>query len=206
MSQFFQIHPQSPQKRLISQSVRILKEQGLIVYPTDSGYALGWLMAHKSPLERVIKLRQLSNQHHFSLVCQDLSQVAQYAFFDNAVFKLLKQHTPNPYTFILKAKKDVPKRVQHPKKKSIGVRLPNHPICSALLDELDQPLMSTSLIMPGATHPLADALEIRDLLERQVDLIIDAGLLSAEPTTVVNLCQAPYEINRIGGGDPDPFL
>lgn len=206
MSQFFQIHPESPQKRLIAQSVRILEDQGLIIYPTDSGYALGWLMAHKAPLERAARLRQLSNQHHFSLVCQDLSQVAQYAFFDNAVFRLLKQHATNPYTFLLKAKKDVPKRVQHPKKKSIGVRMPNHPVCHALLDALDQPLMSTSLILPSENQPMTDPLLIRNRLEHQVNLIIDAGILSSEPTTVVSLCQTPYEINRFGAGDPDPFL
>lgn len=205
MSQFFQIHPQNPQLRLIKQACNILIKGGLIVYPTDSGYALGCHIGDKAAMERMRRLRELDADHNFTLVCRDLSEVSTYAKFNNAVFRLLKAHTPGPYTFILPATKEVPRRLQHAKKKSIGLRIPEHPIALALLEELDQPLMSSTLILPGDELPMTDAGDIVDAIGKQVDLIIDGGACGAEPTTVVEFFDDLPEVARIGMGDPAPF-
>lgn len=205
MSQFFQIHPQNPQMRLIKQACQILVKGGLIVYPTDSGYALGCHIGDKAAMERMRRLRELDAEHNFTLVCRDLSEVSTYAKFNNAVFRLLKAHTPGPYTFILPATKEVPRRLQHAKKKSIGLRIPEHPIALALLEELDQPLMSSTLILPGDDMPMTDAGDIVDAIGKQVDLIIDGGACGAEPTTVVEFFDDLPEVARIGMGDPAPF-
>lgn len=205
MSQFFQIHPQNPQMRLIKQACQILVKGGLIVYPTDSGYALGCHIGDKAAMERMRRLRELDADHNFTLVCRDLSEVSTYAKFNNAVFRLLKAHTPGPYTFILPATKEVPRRLQHAKKKSIGLRIPEHPIALALLEELDQPLMSSTLILPGDDMPMTDAGNIVDAIGKQVDLIIDGGACGAEPTTVVEFFDDLPEVARIGMGDPAPF-
>jgi len=205
MSQFFQIHPQNPQMRLIKQACQILIKGGLIVYPTDSGYALGCHIGDKAAMERMRRLRELDADHNFTLVCRDLSEVSTYAKFNNAVFRLLKAHTPGPYTFILPATKEVPRRLQHAKKKSIGLRIPEHPIALALLEELDQPLMSSTLILPGDDMPMTDAGDIVDAIGKQVDLIIDGGACGAEPTTVVEFFDDLPEVARIGMGDPAPF-
>lgn len=205
MSQYFQIHPQNPQLRLIKQACTILIKGGLIVYPTDSGYALGCHIGDKAAMERIRRLRDLDADHNFTLVCRDLSELSTYAKFNNAVFRLLKAHTPGPYTFILPATKEVPRRLQHAKKKSIGLRIPEHPIALALLEELDQPLMSSTLILPGDDMPMTDAEAINDAIGKQVDLIIDGGACGAEPTTVVEFYDDIPEIARLGMGDPAPF-
>ncbi|WP_297814052.1 L-threonylcarbamoyladenylate synthase [uncultured Methylophaga sp.] len=205
MSQYFQIHPENPQLRLIKQACNILVKGGLIVYPTDSGYALGCHIGDKAAMERMRRLRDLDADHNFTLVCRDLSELSTYAKFNNAVFRLLKAQTPGPYTFILPATKEVPRRLQHAKKKSIGLRIPEHPIALALLEELDQPLMSSTLILPGDDMPMTDAGAISDAIGKQVDLIIDGGACGAEPTTVVEFYDDIPEIARLGMGDPAPF-
>ncbi|MBL4899103.1 MAG: threonylcarbamoyl-AMP synthase [Colwellia sp.] len=205
MSQFFYAHPDNPQGRLMQQAVAILNQGGVIVYPTDSGYALGCHLGDKKALERICQIRKIDKNHNFTLVCQDLSQLSEYARVDNSVFRLLKNNTPGAYTFIFKGSKDVPKRLLNPKKKTIGIRVPDNNICQALLTELAEPIMSTSLIMPGETMAECDPEQIRDLLEHQVDLIIHGGYLGEHPTTVVDFSNDNIEILRVGEGDPSPF-
>ena len=205
MSQFFQIHPQSPQTRLIKQAVEIIKAGGVIVYPTDSSYAIGCHIGDKAAVERIRRLRQLDDKHNFTLVCCDLSQLGLFAKVDTGAFRLLKAHTPGPYTFILDATREVPRMVLHPKRRTIGLRVPGHPIAMALLAELGEPLMSVSLIMPGASEPLSDPYEMRQLLEHHVDLIIDGGLGGLEASTVINLVDSEPQVVRIGCGDPSAF-
>ncbi|MFT5046455.1 MAG: tRNA threonylcarbamoyl adenosine modification protein (Sua5/YciO/YrdC/YwlC family), partial [Porticoccaceae bacterium] len=185
MSQFFEIHPDNPQKRLISQAVSIIQDGGVVVYPTDSCYALGCHVGNKQAMERISRIRKTDAKHNFTLVCRDLSDIATYARVDNATYRTLKSLTPAPYTFILKATSEVPKRLQNPKRKTIGIRIPNNAICQALLEELGEPLMSSTLIMPGKELPETDPDVIRELLEKHVDLIIDGGHCGFEPTTVL---------------------
>lgn len=205
MSQYFQIHPENPQLRLIKQACKIIRNGGLVVYPTDSGYALGCYIGDKNAMERIRRLRDLDSDHNFTLVCRDLSELSTYARFNNAVFRLLKAYTPGPYTFILPATKEVPRRLQHAKKKSIGLRIPTHPIALALLEELNEPLMSSTLILPGDEMPMTEAMDIEEAIGKQVDLIIDGGACGAEPTTVVEFIDDLPEVVRIGMGDPAPF-
>lgn len=205
MSQFFQIHPQNPQARLIKQAVEIIKAGGVIVYPTDSSYAIGCHIGDKAAVERIRRLRQLDDKHNFTLVCCDLSQLGLFAKVDTGAFRLLKAHTPGPYTFILDATREVPRMVLHPKRRTIGLRVPGHPIAMALLAELGEPLMSVSLIMPGDTEPLSDPYEMRQLLEHHVDLIIDGGLGGLEASTVINLVDSKPQVVRVGCGDPSAF-
>jgi tRNA threonylcarbamoyl adenosine modification protein (Sua5/YciO/YrdC/YwlC family) len=205
MSQFFQIHPDNPQLRLIKQACDIIRRGGLVVYPTDSGYALGCQIGDKAAMDRMRRLRQLDADHNFTLVCRDLSELSTYAKFNNAVFRMLKAHTPGPYTFVLPATKEVPKRLQHAKRKTIGLRIPEHTIALALLDELNEPLMSSTLILPGDDMPMTDAEDIVDAIGKQVDLIIDGGACGAEPTTVVEIFDDVPEVTRFGMGDPEPF-
>ena len=205
MAQFFQIHPDTPQPRLIRRSVEILLEGGVIVYPTDSSYALGCQIGEKSAMGRVRQIRGVDEKHNLTLVCRDLSEIATYARIDNQAFRLLKSLTPGPYTFIYGATKQVPRRLLHPKRKSIGIRLPDNAICRALLAELDQPILSTTLILPGEDLPLTDPYEMRDLLDRRVDLVIDGGFCGLEPTTVVDMTESPPQVVRAGKGDPRIF-
>jgi len=205
MSQYFQIHPDNPQPRLIKQACQIIMNGGLVVYPTDSGYALGCHLGDKAAMDRIRRLRQLDADHNFTLVCRDLSELSVYAKFNNAVFRLIKAYTPGPYTFILPATKEVPRRLQHPKRKTIGLRIPVNNIALALLEELNEPLMSSTLIMPGDTMPMTEADEIAEQLGKQVDLIIDGGACGAEPTTVVEFIHDLPEVVRVGMGDPAPF-
>lgn len=205
MSQFFYVHPYNPQGRLMQQAVAILNQGGVIVYPTDSGYALGCHLGDKKALERICQIRKIDKEHNFTLVCQDLSQLSEYARVDNSAFRLLKNNTPGAYTFIFKGSKDVPKRLLNPKKKTIGIRVPDNNICQALLAELAEPIMSTSLIMPGEAMAECDPEQIRDLLEHQVDLIIHGGYLGEHPTTVVDFSNDDIEILRVGEGNPSPF-
>jgi tRNA threonylcarbamoyl adenosine modification protein (Sua5/YciO/YrdC/YwlC family) len=205
MSQFFYVHPDNPQGRLMQQAVAIIHQGGVIVYPTDSGYALGCHLGDKKALERICQIRKIDKNHNFTLVCQDLSQLSEYARVDNTAFRILKNNTPGAYTFIFKGSKDVPKRLLNPKKKTIGIRVPDNNICQALLAELAEPIMSTSLIMPGETMAECDPEQIRDLLEHQVDLIIHGGYLGEHPTTVIDFSNDDIEILRVGEGDPSPF-
>ena len=205
MSQYFQIHPDNPQPRLIKQACQIIMSGGLVVYPTDSGYALGCHLGDKGAMDRIRRLRQLDADHNFTLVCRDLSELSVYAKFNNAVFRLIKAHTPGPYTFVLPATKEVPRRLQHPKRKTIGLRIPVNNIALALLEELNEPLMSSTLILPGETMPMTEADEIADQLSKYVDLIIDGGACGSEPTTVVEFVNDLPEVVRVGMGDPEPF-
>ncbi|MCL1147670.1 L-threonylcarbamoyladenylate synthase [Shewanella sp. 10N.261.52.F9] len=206
MSQFFYVHEENPQARLISQAVNVIKSGGVIVYPTDSGYALGCLIGDKDAMTKIARIRQIENDHNFSLMCRDQSELASYAQVDNQAYRLLKQNTPGPYTFIFKASKEVPKRLQNPKKKTIGIRVPDNVIALALLEALGEPLMSTSLILPGKDFTESDPEHIRDILEHQVDLIMHGGYLGEKPTTVVDLSDGDIEVIREGAGDVTPFL
>ncbi len=201
MSQFFTIHPINPQLRLIRQAVEIVRNGGVIVYPTDSCYAIGCALGNKAAQERIRRIRQLDANHHFTLVCRDLSEISAYAKVDDFSYRLMKQLTPGPYTFLLPATREVPRRLQNPKRKSIGLRVPENPISQCLLEELGEPLMSSTLLLPGDEHPLTDAMEIRERLERQVELIIDGGNCGLEPTTIVDLYGGTPEILRQGKGD-----
>lgn len=205
MSQFFRIHPDNPQLRLIRQASEIIKQGGVIAYPTDSAYALGCHIGDKGAIERIRRIRRLEVDHHFALVCKDLSELGLYAKVNNAVYRQIKHATPGPYTFILPATRDVPRRLVDSRRKTIGLRVPDNEICHALLAELGEPIMSTTLIMPGDAYPLTDPDEIRDLLERQVELIIDGGYCGPGTTTVVSFEEQYPVILREGVGDTALF-
>lgn len=205
MSQFFQIHPDNPQLRLIKQAVQIVDSGGIIAVPTDSSYALVCHLDDKGAVERLRRIRGVDDKHHLTLLCRDLSEIAVYAKVDNRQYRLLKSATPGPYTFILEATKEVPRRLSHPSRKTIGLRVPEHAILQALLEELGQPLLGTTLIPQGETMPLNDPQEIRTLLEKQVDLVIDGGSCRLEPTTVVDLSGDEPVVLRQGRGDSALF-
>ena len=205
MSQYFRIHPETPQLRLLRQTVAILKDGGVIVYPTDSTYAFGCAIGDKAALEKICRIRHIDQRHNFTLCCRDLSESGTYATFSTPVYRLLKANTPGAYTFILRASREVPRRLQHPKRKTIGLRVPDHPVTQALLQELGAPLMTTSLILAGQTTPLTDPQNIRSKLESQVDLIVDGGFGGLTPTTVVDLTEDFPRVIREGCGDPSPF-
>lgn len=205
MAQFFSIHPDNPQPRLIRQAAEIVRNGGIIVYPTDSFYALGCRLGDKTAVERIRAIRQVGPGHHFALVCRDLAEIAVYARVDNQQFRLLKSTTPGSYTFILEATREVPRRLQHPRRKTIGLRVPDHKVVRALLAELAEPLLSSTLLLPGEEEPLNDAYEIRRRLEHQVDLVIDGGPCGIEPTTVVNLTGEMPAVTRPGKGSVAPF-
>lgn len=200
MSQFFQIHPVNPQTRLIRQAVEIIRADGLIVYPTDSSYALGCHVGDKRGMERIRRIRALDGKHNFTLVCRDLSEIATYARVDNSAYRMLKSLTPGPYTFVLGATHEVPRRLQNPKRRTIGIRVPDHPIAQALLAELGEPLMSSTLILPGRDTPETDAIEIRERLQSEVDLVIDGGHCGFEPTTVIGMSEGIPRVLRLGCG------
>ena len=201
MAQFFEIHPDNPQRRLIQQAVSIIASGGLVIYPTDSSYALGCHIGDKNAMERIQRIRRSDSKHHFTLVCSDLSEIGIYAKVTNTDYRLMKNLTPGPYTFLLKATSVVPRRLMNPKRKTIGVRVPANPIVHDLLFELGQPIMSSTLIPPGDTEALDDAFEIRKMYEHEVDLVIDGGFCGVEPTTVVSLIDGYPEIRRHGRGD-----
>ena len=205
MAQFFQIHPDNPQPRLIRQAVEILRSGGVIVYPTDSSYALGCHVGDKEAMDRIRRIRRLDEKHNFTLVCRDLAEVSQYTKIGNQQYRLIKSLTPGPYTFILKATKQVPRRLMHPKRKTIGIRIPDNRIALALAEELNEPILSSTLILPGDEMPLTDPYEMKDLLEHQVDLIIDGGYCGMEPTTVVVMEDDEPWVARKGKGDASLF-
>ncbi len=205
MSQFFSLHPTHPEARLIKRAVAIVREGGVIVYPTDSCYALGCHIGDKDAMERIRRIRDVDERHHFTLVCRDLSEIGTFAKVDNAQYRLLKAHTPGSYTFILKATRELPRRLAHPKRASIGVRVPDHPATHALLAELNEPLLSSTLILPGDEEPLNDAETIRQRLEHQVDLILDGGACGVAPTSVIDLSQDDPILVRAGKGDVSAF-
>lgn len=205
MSQFYQIHPENPQARLIRNAVDIVHNGGVVVYPTDSGYALGCHIGDKTALDRIRRIRKLDDKHNFTLVCRDLSEIATYAKVNNTSYRLLRHTTPGAYTFILQATSEVPRRLMHPKRKTVGLRVPDNAIAAALLADLGEPLMSVTLIMPGDEFPLTDPYDIRETLEHEVDLVIDGGYCGMEPTTVVDLADDRPVILRAGKGDVTPF-
>ena len=205
MAQFFTIHTENPHSRLIKQAVNIARNGGIIVYPTDSCYALGCQIGNKNAMSRIRAIRQVDEKHHFTLVCRNLAEISLYAKVDNAQYRLLKANTPGSYTFILQASKEVPRRLQHPKRYTIGLRIPDHPVALALLEEMDEPLLSSTLILPGDELPMNDAENIRGRLEHQVDLVMDAGSCGLEMTTVIDLTDDIPVLVRAGKGSLDPF-
>ena len=205
MAQYFEVHPENPQARLVSQVAAVVRSGGVVVYPTDSGYAFGWAIGHKTAQDRIRLIRRLEDSHDFTLVCRDLSEIATYAKVGNTAYRLMRGATPGPYTFILKATHEVPRRLQDPKRRTIGLRVPDNRIARAILDALGEPLMSSSLVLPGDEMPLTDPEEIRDRVGKQVDLIVDGGFCGYEPTTVVDLQGDVPEVVRRGRGDPSPF-
>ena len=206
MNQLVKVHPDNPSTRTIKLAVDHLRRGGVIIYPTDSTYALGCHLGDKGALDRIRRIRQLGDRHNFTLVCSDLSSLATYAQVPNSAYRILKAHTPGPYTFILKASPEVPRRLMHPKRKTIGLRVPGHSVAQALLAEHGEPVMSTSLILPGDGRPLSDVDEIADRVGKRVDLIIDGGACGIEPTTMVDLVEGVPELLREGKGDSSPFV
>ncbi|MGN6389905.1 MAG: L-threonylcarbamoyladenylate synthase [Burkholderiaceae bacterium] len=205
MSQFFQIHPENPQSRLIKQAAQIVRAGGVIALPTDSSYALACRLDDRDAVERIRRIRGIDDRHHLTLLCRDLSEIASYARVDNRQYRLLKTATPGPYTFILEATREVPRRLSHPSRKTIGLRVPESPIVRALLEELGEPLLSTSLILPGEDEALADADEVRERLEKQIDLVIGDGSASRQLTTIIDLSGDEPVLVRRGRGDPASF-
>ncbi|MGE3921005.1 MAG: L-threonylcarbamoyladenylate synthase [Gammaproteobacteria bacterium] len=205
MSQFFRIHPENPQPHLLNEAVMIIRNEGVVVYPTDSAYGIGCAVGEKEPMKRIRQIRGLSDDHHFTLMCRDLSELATYARVTNATFRILKAFTPGPYTFILPATREVPRRLQHPKRKTIGLRVPDHVITQALLEALEAPLMSTTLILPDQPLPMIEPEAMRELLGKRVDLIIDGGYCGVEETSVIELVDEHPKVLRFGKGDVSLF-
>ncbi len=205
MARYLDVHPVDPQPRLIGQAVAILREDGLIAYPTDSGYALGIQLGNREGLDRIRTIRQLDDKHHFTLVCRDFAQLGQLAHIDNAAFRAIKAATPGPYTFILPATGEVPKRLMHPKKKTVGVRIPEHPVVRALLEELGEPVLSSTLLLPGETEPMTEGWLVKDELDQLLDAVIDSGECGSLPTTVVDFTSGAPDITRYGAGDTARF-
>ena len=205
MAQFFTLHAEQPQARLIKQAAQIMREGGLVAFPTDYAYALGGHTGDNPLLTRIRRIRAVDERHHFTLLCRDLSEIATYARVDNSQYRLLKAVTPGPYTFILEGTKELPRRVLHPKRKTIGLRVPEHAVVSALLAEIDGPLLTSTLILPGEELPLTDPEEIRDRLGKQVELVIEAGYCGPEATTVIDLTSGAPELVRAGRGPLEPF-
>ena len=205
MARYFDVHPVNPQPRAIAQAVEIVRSGGLIAYPTDSCFALGCALGNQEGKERIVRIRHLDDRHHFTLVCADFAQLGQFVHVGNSMFRAIKAATPGSYTFILPATKEVPRRLQHPKKKTVGVRIPAHRVAQALLAELGEPLLSSTLLLPDTEEPMTEGWEIKDLLEHELDAVIDSGECGKEPTTVVDFSTGEAEILRIGAGDPLPF-
>lgn len=205
MSQRLHVHPLNPQPRLIRQAAELIRKGSLVVYPTDSGYAFGWHIGDREAAERLQRIRQTGKDHNFTLVCRDLSEIATYARIENPTYRLLRAHTPGPYTFILRATREVPRRLQNPKQQTVGIRVPDHPVPLALLGELGEPLMSSTLILPDHELPLADPDDIEEALAGRIDLLIDSGNCGLDPTTVVDLTGSYPRVLREGRGDASAF-
>jgi len=205
MSQFFQIHPDNPQVRLIKQAVEIIEQGGVIAYPTDSAYAIGCHLGDKKAIDRIRRIRKLDDKHNFTLMCRDLSDISTYAKIDNQQYRQVKAHTPGPYTFILDATSEVPRRLMHPKRRQIGIRIPDNKVALAILEGLSQPIMSTTLILPGEDVPMTDPYEIRSSLESHVDLVIDGGFCGFEATTIIDISNEQPVLLRQGCGDVSAF-
>ncbi|RZT15475.1 tRNA threonylcarbamoyl adenosine modification protein (Sua5/YciO/YrdC/YwlC family) [Kribbella sp. VKM Ac-2569] len=204
MARYFDIHPENPQRRSIGQVVDLLREDGLIAYPTDSCYALGCQLGNREGIDRIRTIRQLDDRHHFTLVCENFAQLGQFVHISNAVFRSIKAATPGSYTFILPATKEVPKRLLHPKKKTVGVRIPDHVVTQALVAELGEPLVSSTLLLPGDEEPMTQGWEIKEELDNQIDAVIE-GEAGTDPTTVIDFSEDVPEVVRVGSGDPTPF-
>jgi tRNA threonylcarbamoyl adenosine modification protein (Sua5/YciO/YrdC/YwlC family) len=205
MARYFDVHPQDPQPRSIAQVVQMLRDDALIAYPTDSCYALGFALGNHDGADRIRRIRHLDDRHHFTLVCSEFAQLGQLTKLDNAAFRAVKAATPGPYTFILPATQEVPRRLAHPKKRTVGVRIPDHPVVRALLHELGEPLVSSTLLLPGDEDPMTDGWAIKEELDHVVDAVIDSGDTGKEPTTVVDWSEGYPEVVRVGAGDPTRF-
>ena len=205
MAKYFDVHPDNPQPRSIGQVVDIITAGGLVAYPTDSCFALGVKLGNKDGLDRIREIRRLDEHHHFTLMCRDFAQLGQFAQMNNALFRLIKASTPGPYTFILPATREVPRRLLHPKKKTVGVRIPEHAVAQAILAGLGEPLVSTTLLLPGETEPMTQGWEIKETLDHAIDAVIDSGECGTEPTTVIDFSGDEPEILRVGAGDPSRF-
>ena len=205
MATYLDVHPVDPQPRAIRTAVAALREGGLIAYPTDSGYALGAMLGNQDAKDRIRTIRRLDDRHHYTLVCSDFAQLGQFVIIDNAVFRAIKATTPGPYTFILPATKEVPRRLLHPKKKTVGVRIPDHPVVRALLAELGEPLLTSTLILPGESEPMTDGWTVKDTLDHQVDGVLDSGECGTEPTTVIDFSDGTAEVVRVGAGEVSRF-
>jgi tRNA threonylcarbamoyl adenosine modification protein (Sua5/YciO/YrdC/YwlC family) len=205
MARYFDVHPVDPQPRAISQVVQLLRDDAVVAYPTDSSYALGSRMGYHDGADRIRRIRHLDDKHHFTLVCADFAQLGQFVMLDNSAFRAIKAATPGPYTFILRATQEVPRRLAHPKKRTVGVRIPGSNVAQALLAELGEPLLSSTLLLPGASEPLTDGWQIKEELDHVLDAVVDAGDCGTEPTTVVDWSEGFPDVVRVGAGDPDRF-
>ncbi len=205
MARYLDVHPDNPQPRVIAQVVALLEDGGLVAYPTDSGYALGCRMDDREGADRIRRIRHLDDRHHFTLVCADFAQLGHFVMVDNSAFRAIKAATPGPYTFILRATSEVPRRLAHPKKKTVGVRIPEDPVAQAIVAALGEPILSSSLILPGSTEALTDGWAIKEELDHVVDAVVDGGERGSEPTTVVDFSDGAPEVVRAGAGDPSRF-
>ncbi|MET3974410.1 L-threonylcarbamoyladenylate synthase [Cellulosimicrobium sp. BE325] len=205
MARYLDVHPDNPQPRAIAQVVALLEDGGLVAYPTDSGYALGCRMDDREGADRIRRIRHLDDRHHFTLVCADFAQLGHFVMVDNAAFRSIKAATPGPYTFILRATSEVPRRLAHPKKKTVGVRIPEDAVAQAIVAALGEPILSSSLILPGSTEALTDGWAIKEELDHVVDAVVDGGERGSEPTTVVDFSDGAPEVVRVGAGDPSRF-
>lgn len=205
MARFFDVHPVNPQQRLINQVVQMIQQDALIAYPTDSGYALGCQLGSTAGVDRIRRIRHLDERHHFALVCADMAQVGQYVQLDTSAFRAIKSATPGPYTFILKATRDVPRRMAHPKKRTVGIRIPRHTVVAALLRELGEPLASSTLLLPGQHDVWTEGWFVKEELDSVIDAVVDCGVCGDRPTTVIDYSQGYPELTRLGAGDPARF-
>lgn len=205
MARYFDVHPRNPQPHAIAQVVRIIRDGGLVAYPTDSVFALGCSLGNAEGKQRILRIRHLDDRHHFTLLCRDFAQLGQFVQIDNRVFRAIKAATPGRYTFILPATKEVPRRLLHARKRTVGVRIPAHPVPLALLTELGEPMLTSSLLLPGEDEPLTDGWLVKEALDHLVDAVIDSGECGTEPTTVVDFSDGVAELLRVGAGDPAPF-
>jgi tRNA threonylcarbamoyl adenosine modification protein (Sua5/YciO/YrdC/YwlC family) len=205
VARYVDVHPVNPQPRAVAQVAQLLRGGALVAYPTDSGYALGFALDNREGRDRVLRIRDLDDRHHFSLVCAEFAQLGQFVQLSNAAFRAVRASTPGPYTFVLPATREVPRRLAHPKKRTVGVRIPDHPFVSALLRELGEPLVSSTLMLPGSDEAMTDGWTVKETLDHEVDVVVDAGEVTAQPTTVIDWSDDGPEVVRLGAGDPSRF-